>query len=288
MNCRLLLTSDLHQHTPKWHDLVSVAARERADFVLVAGDLLPKTGGFKSQKEFFQQLRKYFTAIKAGSCQVLTYLGNDDFHVLEPLLNELESEGLCINMNGRVFRSSGLVFCGMNKVRDYPFGYKHYCARDGEQVACPVQFCGQGLTVDEKGNWVQLKNLEQYLKSKPGIEEELAAVKRQLADGEMSHSIWLIHQPPAGLGFDICADGRTVGSDSVYDFISANQPLLGVSGHIHESPYEPGGRWINHVGRTLWVQAGQETSKLHYVALDITPRFNIRNITHSIFGRTKD
>lgn len=58
-------------------------------------------------------------------------LGNDDFHILEPLLDELEAGGLCLNLKERVHREEGLVFCGMNRVRDYPFGYKHWCGPDG-------------------------------------------------------------------------------------------------------------------------------------------------------------
>ena len=59
-------------------------------------------------------------------------LGNDDFHILEPLLDELEAGGLCLNLKERVHREEGLVFCGMNRVRDYPFGYKHWCVPDVE------------------------------------------------------------------------------------------------------------------------------------------------------------
>jgi len=45
----------------------------------------------------------------------------------------------------------------MSKVRDYPFGYKHWCAPDGDYVKCPEQFCGEGLTLDERGNFVPLQ-----------------------------------------------------------------------------------------------------------------------------------
>ena len=84
-----------------------------------------------AQKEFFSDLRNYCREMKRNtSATVLTYLGNDDFHILEPLLDKLEAEGLCINLNGRIHREQGLVFCGMNKVRDYPFCYKHWCVPD--------------------------------------------------------------------------------------------------------------------------------------------------------------
>ena len=83
---------------------------------------------------------------------------------------------------------------------------------------------------------------------------------------------------------DICYDGSQVGSPAILRFIWDTQPLLGCSGHIHESPYQAGGRWGARVGRTLWFQPGQEGSKAHYVALEIGDDLQIKNATHSIFG----
>jgi len=40
---RFLLTADLHQFIPKWEQLVAATIQERPHFVLIAGDLLPKT-----------------------------------------------------------------------------------------------------------------------------------------------------------------------------------------------------------------------------------------------------
>lgn len=281
---QLLITSDLHQQIAKWNDLVSAVETERPRFVLIAGDLLPKAG-FKEQKAFFADMRRLFQTVKKiGPVTVLTYLGNDDSHVLEPLLDQLQAEGLCINLNGRIHREDGLVFCGMSKVRDYPFGYKHWCATDGEYVACPQQYCGEGLTLDARGNYVRLANLVEYLSAKPSIGDELNLLKEQLRAGEMERSIWMVHQPPTGLGMDIVADGRQVGSPTILRFIQKNQPLLGCSGHIHESPYQPGGKWMARVGRTVWVQPGQMDYRLHYVSLKITGKFSGTNIRHSIFG----
>lgn len=281
---KLVITSDLHQRIAKWNDLVPTVETERPRFVLIAGDLLPKAG-FKEQKAFFTDMRRWFRDMQqSGSATVLAYFGNDDAHVLEPLLDQLQAEGLCVNLNGRIHREEGLVFCGMNKVRDYPFGYKHWCVPDGDYVACAQQFCGEGLTLDERGNYVPLANLVDYLSAKPCIEDELDRLKSQLRPGEMERSIWMVHQPPTALGMDICADGRQVGSPTILKFIEDNQPLLGCSGHIHESPYQPGGRWMSQVGKTVWVQPGQVDHRLHYVSLEITRRFTVTKVRHSVFG----
>jgi hypothetical protein len=199
---RLLLTSDLHQRVEKWSHLVEAARQERPRFVIIAGDLLPKVAAFARQERFFDDMRRFFGAItQQPPVTILTYFGNDDAHVLEPLLDQLESEGLCINMNGRVHREQGLVFCGMNRVRDYPFGYKHWCARDGDYVASAVQFCGEGLTLNADGELAPLDNLVAYLSAKPSIGDALSLVSAQLRPGEMKRSVWMVHQLGARLHY---------------------------------------------------------------------------------------
>jgi len=115
---------------------------------------------------------------------------------------------VCVNLNGKVHREHGMVFCGMNYVRDYPFGYKHWCAPDGDFIACPVQFCGEGLTLDAKGRWIELPDLREYLLAKPSLHDRLESIRSQLTPDEIPRSIWLVHCPPAELSMDICSDGR--------------------------------------------------------------------------------
>jgi len=282
---RLIITSDLHQRMSKWADLVLAVRTDRPRFVLVAGDLLPLDGGHQAQRSFFQTLRGYLLAIKEwAGATVLLYLGNDDHHTLESRLDELAAQGLCVNLNARIHREQGVVFYGMNKVRDYPFGYKHWCVPDDDYVVCPVQFCGQGVTLDDRGEYVPLGNLRAYLKAKPSIRQELAALKAQLKPGEMEASVCMVHQPPTGLGMDILATGERVGSPAVLEFARENQPMLGCSGHIHESPYQPGGRWQNRVGRTLWIQPGQMGHRLHCARVDLAEGGKVVACWHSIFG----
>ena len=93
----------------------------------------------------------------------------------------------------------------------------------------------------------------------------------------------MVHQPPSGLGLDICGDGRQVGSPTVREFIQSHQPLLGCSGHIHESPYQPGGKWMARVGATIWVQPGQVGPRLHYASVEIDRDGEITGVKHSVF-----
>ena len=285
MATRFIITSDRHQRIAKWRDLVRLVEEDKPRFVLVAGDLLPNDGGFNGQREFFPVLADYLGAMRrSGETTILTFFGNDDFHPLEPLLDDLAAKDLCVNLNGKVYRQEGLVFCGMAHVRDYPFGYKHWCAPDGGFVTCPVQLCGEGLTLDTQGRWVELQNLRDYLLAKPSLGQRLESLRSQLTPDEVRHSIWLVHCPPADLDMDICADGQRVGSPTISRFIEQTQPLLGCSGHIHESPYQSDGQWAARVRRTVWVQPGQEGRRLHYVSLEIADDLAIQSVIHSVFG----
>jgi len=172
----------------------------------------------------------------------------------------------------------------MNFVRDYPFGYKHWCAPDGDFIDCPVQFCGEGLTMNAKGRWIELHKLREYLLAKPSLQDRLETLGAQLTPDEVPRSIWLVHCPPAHLGMDICHDGHRVGSPNILRFIQDTQPLIGCSGHIHESPYQPDGKWAARVGRTLWLQPGQEGQKFHYVSLIIGDDLGIGVCRHNVFG----
>jgi hypothetical protein len=61
--------------------------------------LLPKDGGHKAQKEFFPKLKRHLQRMnEVASLNVYLYLGNDDHHILESLLDGLERKGLCFNL----------------------------------------------------------------------------------------------------------------------------------------------------------------------------------------------
>ena len=84
----------------------------------------------------------------------------------------------------------------------------------------------------------------------------------------MSKSIYVVHMPPANLGLGTVASGADVGSQAVYEFTKANQPLLLLSGHIHESP-QVSGIWRAELGSTVCIQPGQQED-LTYVNIDLS------------------
>lgn len=77
----------------------------------------------------------------------------------------------------------------------------------------------------------QLKTLKSFLKeSKPFI--------------------FVSHQPPFGTSVDRFANGEHTGSLAIRNFLEETQPLIAVSGHIHEAVC------VDRIGKTLLVNPG--------------------------------
>ncbi|MBN2290027.1 MAG: phosphoesterase, partial [Candidatus Glassbacteria bacterium] len=70
--------------------------------------------------------------------------------------------------------------------------------------------------------------------------------------------VYVIHQPPAGVGQGMISEAADVGSRAVAEFLAERGGRLSLHGHIHESPFV-GGRWRSKIGETTCVQPGQLT-----------------------------
>jgi uncharacterized protein len=127
----------------------------------------------------------------------------------------------------------------------------------------------------------EIPDLQSYLKGKLSIIKSLEMMASEVKN--MSRSIWLIHEPPAYLGFDHCATGDKVGSPLVFKFISDYQPLITIHGHIHEAPRFNGGIWAARVGQTTSTQAGQLDDRLCYVTFELN-KGKISSFSHSVYG----
>lgn len=280
---RLLITSDLHQDISKWDRLIDTCRSERPNVILIPGDLLPKWQPWPHAQEQWQkgEFPRILEKLKEASngAPVLTYFGNDDHHSLVDSMDELERDGLLIHMDQRVIRSHGLVFAGMSRVRDYPFGYKYWTARDGDFLDHPVQYGLRALGA--------LEAHRRRLGTEPSLGERMEALAIQISPEELPNSVWLIHQPPCNFGLDVLSDGTGCGSSDVLEFIREKQPLLTCHGHIHESPHSPGGHWATAIGDSISIQPGQVDTRLHYVTLNIDSAFNIHDLRHSVFGASK-
>ena len=106
--------------------------------------------------------------------------------------------------------------------------------------------------------WREMSTEEWFMtaRSLPTIEDELERLGRPES---LDTAVYVIHMPPAGVGLDVCLDGRAVGSQAIARFVKSRQPLLTLHGHIHESP-EVTGIWNTRIGESVCIQPGQSLS----------------------------
>ena len=281
---KLIALADVHHSEEKWGQLVEAVRQLKPDIVTIAGDLIQKSNGILAQLDYLPHVKECAWKIRDAGAELVLILGNDDNQLLVPEFIRGEKEGLWYYVADRVRKVKGYEFCGCPWIRDYPFAYKYWVAPDTkEELYINDWQLGPPLLIDQKNKLKEIPDLESYLRGKMSIIDSLEKMAAKVKN--MKRSIWLIHEPPAYLGFDHCATGAKVGSPIVLNFISEKQPLLTIHGHIHEAPKYNGGIWSDRVGSTTCIQAGQLDHKLCYVTFELGED-KIVDFNHSVYGRS--
>ena len=246
---KILYATDLHGQSTKYNILSKVI--DNHDILIIGADILPKHQShykfIEDQEEFMRGfLSDFFNSIEIP---IIIDMGNDDCKCLQTDFLELISRFRHVySSHLESFEINGVTFTGMHYVPDYPFGLKDWCRRDGFRISDPLQL-GRPCTSYKYG-FDYIDNLEEYLNKEDNIQRVLADLPRA------KKSVFLSHTPPRTLGLDVCADFRSVGSESITNYIHMARPLISLHGHIHESP-EKSGKWYNKLGDTICIQPGQ-------------------------------
>jgi Icc-related predicted phosphoesterase len=69
--------------------------------------------------------------------------------------------------------------------------------------------------------------------------------------------IWVYHSPPDESPTS-WSGSRHYGDDVLNRLIAEHRPDLVLTGHVHESPFHPGGSWHDRIGDTLVCNAGRQ------------------------------
>jgi len=250
-----LFVTDFHGDETKYEWTLQEASNLGVNLIVNGGDLCPHGGDPAFLDTVFADWLKKARHL---GITVMGMFGNDDLKINLDPLDHLEAEGLFTRIDnktvGRV-ETGGWKFWGYNFVPDYPFGLKDWVKLDHEGDVRPPQFTHPVLST--KNGLEEIRDIEKYFRERSTIEEDL----REITLEDPDHTICVIHTPPHGLGLDVCANGKEVGSRSVLKFTEREQPLLTLHGHIHESP-QVSGTWQAAIGRTTALQPGQEPIKV--------------------------
>jgi Icc-related predicted phosphoesterase len=74
---------------------------------------------------------------------------------------------------------------------------------------------------------------------------------------ESGRWIWVYHSPPDESPTS-WSGSRHYGDDVLNALIAAHRPDIVLTGHVHESPFRPGGSWCDRIGSTLVLNAGRQ------------------------------
>jgi Icc-related predicted phosphoesterase len=101
-----------------------------------------------------------------------------------------------------------------------------------------------------------------------------AAVDRQLAEDATLLDgrpwIWVYHAPPDESPTSWTGK-RHYGDTDLNGWIDQHHPDIVLCGHVHQSPFEDDGRWIDRIGSTLVFNAGRQIGPVPtYIELDTT------------------
>ena len=106
-----------------------------------------------------------------------------------------------------------------------------------------------------------IEDIDHHLRNQSTIEDDLKKIRAG------KKTIMAIHAPPSQVNLDVCYGFRRVGSDSILHWIEKRQPLLVLSGHIHES--REIGEWKTYIGKTMVIQPGQVDKQTTMVHIEI-------------------
>lgn len=122
--------------------------------------------------------------------------------------------------------------------------------------------CFNGLVLGGSGGALKFTGETLYERDEDDLVDDLNLVAKAALEGNpfWDNLILVIHNPPYDTSLDKISAGFHVGSKKVREFIERYQPLLSVSGHIHES------RAIEKLGFTTMVNPGSLLEGFYAIA----------------------
>lgn len=272
---KFIYASDIHGDEYKYEKLLEISQKEKIKYLVFGGDLLPKDCGdrYNEQKFFIEEfLNDYFKKLEENDIKCICILGNDDLEKLDKNFNAMcKKHSNVFNIDQKKVNFEDITFIGMSKVLDHPFGCKDRVVIE-EGLEMPFQLssviyinkCQNMLSVDE---WRDYRN---NIKKMEEILEKLPKPKKG------TKTIYIFHNPPYGLGLDVCQDKRQVGSKAITNFLEKGNAYMSLHGHIHES-YRVTGIWKNKLNGTICIQTGQterHSKDMFYVIVDTDTNYN--------------
>jgi uncharacterized protein len=239
---RLTFATDLHGQMILIEKFLEQSVMENADVIILGGDICPRAFGsldarIRIQREFLEkQLIPLLERFHQENMDkvIFAMFGNDDYRVNYPIYQDAERRGIFHLPNGPL-RIWDMMLVMYNHINTSPFMLKDWEKEDFEEKEI------EGVTTAPRTDW------------KPIISD-----LRAMDIGKKT--ILVTHAPPFDTRLDMIHSKDHVGSKAIRAIIEDKQPILVLSGHIHES-MQMTGSYHDLIGRTLCMNPGSDPFK---------------------------
>lgn len=266
---KFIYACDIHGDTNKYEKLFKTAQKEDIKYMVLGGDLLPKRGiRVIIQPEFIRDFfEDYFKRLKENNIKCILIPGNYDLEKFDIEINELcEKYSNIYNIDNKKLDIEDVSFIGLSKVLDHPFGSKNRVLIEKKLKMQPQ--LSQDIYINRDTEVITISEWERYRETNIDKMEDILS-SLPVVD-KSRKTIYVLHNPPYGIGLDVCANGLQVGSKAITSFLEESNSYMSLHGHIHESP-KISGLWYNKLGKTICIQPGQTElgeKECYYVIID--------------------
>ncbi len=272
---RFIYACDIHGDEYKYKKILAEAIKQKIKYLVFGGDLLPKncSDRYNEQKIFIEQFfNSYFTELKEKNIKCVCILGNDDLEQLDEIFEyECSKFDNVFNIDNKKADIQDISFIGLSKVLDHPFGCKDRVVIE-ENLEMQFQL-SRIIYVEKCRNMLSIDEWKEYRNSIEKMENILEYLPK-ITEGKKG--IYVFHNPPFGVGLDVCIDKRKVGSKAITKFLEKSNAYMSLHGHIHES-YRATGIWKNELKSTICIQTGQTergNKNLFYAVIDTDTNYS--------------
>lgn len=240
---RILYTADIHASRDHLTTLGKKVVAEKADTLIVGGDIIPHDLSDLKQADLLDAQAVYLETVLLPELKrmknrrdvaVFLDMGNDDLAAGRALLERRQGALFQLLHLRRQRLVPGVDLVGYMAVPPTPFGRKDWEKPDTPQMpyprGAPVRLDGYATV----GGAIQPKTIN------PCDTDTIAADLAALSRGIKRPFVFVSHSPPWGTPLDLLASGLHVGSLSIRRFIerwsTRGRLLASLHGHIHEAP----------------------------------------------------
>jgi Icc-related predicted phosphoesterase len=106
----------------------------------------------------------------------------------------------------------------------------------------------------------------------PVTRAQVALQLREASRKRFDRWLWLYHAPPDQSPTSWTGK-RFIGDTALNGWIEQYRPDIVLTGHIHQSPFKPGGSWVDRIGSTWVFNAGSYSGDIPpHIVLDLNTR----------------